>query len=167
MDLTAVLMPGAQSLVSAILTDTWVQARSAVAKLLARRAPGHGASADRAAIGSATIDAAAIDSAPIDPVAIDQAGRELDSARLQALELAGEGSEADRSARMQLFWAGYLAGQLSARPELAGAIAALPGLLASSAPVSQSTTVRNSFDGTSSGIVIQVGNLHGGVHGSP
>jgi hypothetical protein len=140
MDLTTVFMPGAQSLVTAILTDTWTQARAAVAKLWVRRHPA---------------------------TTLDQAGHQLEAARTQALELAGTGPEPDRAARMQLFWAGYLAGQAAARPELAAAFAELPKLLAAAAPQqSQTTTTRNtnSMSGTFSGLTIQVGTINGGFN---
>jgi hypothetical protein len=133
MDLTTVFMPGAQSLVTAILTDTWVQARATVAKLWSRRQS--------------------------DAAATEQAGRELDAARSQALELAGSGSEAERAARMQLFWAGYLAGQAAARPELAAALTELPALLSAS----QGSTVQNSISGTVTGTVVQARDIHGSI----
>lgn len=144
MDLTTLVMPGAQSLVNAVLTDTWNQARSGLAKLWARRRP--------AADGHTYADP--------EPAAIEQAGHELDAARQQALELAGTGSASDRETRMQLFWAGYLAGQLAARPELATAFAELPAMLGAGRPVTQTTNItniRNRFDGTATAPVIQAG----------
>lgn len=143
MDLTSVVTPGAQSLVTAILTESWGQVRAAVARKWARR--------------HRTPDAAAIEAA----------GRELDSARDQALALAGEGSDAERGARMQLFLAGYLAGQLAARPELADTVGLLPSLLASAVRAETAPEVSatyNSMSGTSSGIVIQAGRI-GGIGG--
>ena len=138
MDLTTVFLPGAQSLVTAILTDTWHQARTAVAKLWARRADG----ADEA----------------VDAEAVDRAGRELDLARAQAVELAGAGTEDERADRMRLFWAGYLAGQAAARPDLASGLAELPALLAAFAP--QTTTTFNStMSGTVNGTVAQANNI--------
>lgn len=136
MDLTTVFMPGAQSLVTAILTDSWAQARTAVAKLWASRHAG---------------------------TSEDRATRELDAARGQALELAGPGPEADRAARMQLFWAGYLAGQAAVRPELAAVFAELPALLGAGQPVSQSSTVHNTISGTVHGGAVQAGEIHGGI----
>jgi hypothetical protein len=147
MDLTTLVMPGAQSLVTSILTDTWLQTRTAIAKSWARRrnAASPGGYADP------------------DPAAIDHASHELDTARQQALDLAGSGSEPDRAARMQLFWAGYLAGQLAARPELADVLAQLPALLGAGVPTSQTTNVHNTntMSGTVHGPVIQVGNIQG------
>jgi hypothetical protein len=148
MDLTTLVMPGAQSLVTSILADTWVQTRSAIAKLWARRRsasnPGEYAS-------------------PADATAIEHASHELEAARQQALELAGSGSESDRAARMQLFWAGYLAGQLAARPELADVLAQLPALLGAGSPTSQTTNVHNTISGTVSGNALQAGDIHGNI----
>ena len=149
MDLTTVVMPGAQSLVTAILTETWGQARTAIARLWARR-------------GSASGTGAGAYGEP-DVPAIEQAGQELEVARQQALELAGNGSESDRAARMQLFWAGYLAGQLAARPELADVLAQLPALLGAGAPTSQTTTVSNTISGTVRGSALQAGDIHGHI----
>ena len=143
MDLSTVVMPGAQSLVTAIVTDTWNQAHTAIAKLWARRRP--------------TLDTGTY--ADPDPAAIEQAGHELEAARRQAIELAGDGPESDRAARMQLFWAGYLAGQLAARPELAGALAELPALLGGGTPMSQTGNVYNSISGTVRGNVVQAGDI--------
>ena len=153
MDLTTVVMPGAQSLVAAILTDTWGQARTAIAKLWAR---GH------AAPGASTYTDLSAES---DTAAIERAGHELELARRQALELAGDGSESDRAARMQLFWAGYLAGQLAARPELSDALAQLPALLRTGQPVTQTTTTvhSNSISGTVQGNAVQAGDIHGNI----
>lgn len=137
MDLSTVVMPGVQSLVTAILTDTWAQARTAVAKLWARK---HS--------GAATVE---------------QAGRELDAARKQALELAGSGSEAERASRMQLFWAGYLAGQAAARPELAAAFAEIPALLGARSQTSQISMVNNSVSGIARDSV-QTGDIHGNLN---
>jgi hypothetical protein len=133
MDLTTAFMPGAQSLVTAILTDTWAQARTTVAKLWSRRGGGSGA--------------------------LDQASRELDAARSQALELAGSGTEAERADRMRLFWAGYLAGQAAARPELAAMFAELPTLL--SARTSQAPSFQNNITGKITGTAVQTGDIHG------
>ena len=147
MDLTTVVMPGAQSLVTAILTETWGQAHTAIARLWARRGSASGISAY---------------SEP-DVSAIEQAGQELEVARQQALELAGSGSESDRAARMRLFWAGYLAGQLAARPELAEVLTQLPTLLGAGAPASQTTTVNNTISGTVHGSALQAGDIHGNI----
>ena len=133
MDLTTAFMPGAQSLVTAILTDTWAQARTIIAKLWSRRGGGSGA--------------------------LDQAGRELDAARGQALELAGSGTEAERADRMRLFWAGYLAGQAAARPELAAMFAELPTLLGAQA--SQAPSFQNNITGKITGTAVQTGDIHG------
>ena len=151
MDLTTVVMPGAQSLVTAILTDGWGQARTAIAKLWAgrRATPGTSAYADSQAEPGAA--------------AIERADHELEAARRQALELAGSGPDAERADRMRLFWAGYLAGQLAARPELADVLAQLPALLSTGAPASQTTNVHaNNLSGRVDGPVVQTADIHGG-----
>jgi hypothetical protein len=149
MDLTTVVMPGAQSLVAAIATDTWVHARTAVAKLWAQRHPSPGAPT--------------ITGWDPDPAAIEEAGQELETARQQALELAGNGSEPERAARMQLFWAGYLAGQLAARPELADVFAQLPALLGEGRPATRISAVHNNITGTVHGGALQAGDIHGDI----
>jgi hypothetical protein len=136
MDLTTVFMPGAQSLVTAILTDTWAQARAAIAKVWIRKQS---------------------------DTTIEQATHELDTARSQALELAGDGPETDRAARMQLFWAGYLAGQAAARPELSAAFAELPALLGAGHPTSQVSAAHNTISGTVHGNALQAGDIHGNI----
>lgn len=136
MDLTTVFLPGAQSLVTAILTDTWAQARTAVAKLWVSR---HGATSEA------------------------RATQELEAAKGQALELAGEGPEAARAVRMQLFWAGYLAGQAAARPELSVVFAELPALLGEGRTAAQGSTVHNVISGTVQGAAVQASEIHGDI----
>ena len=91
-DLSTVILPGAQSLVSAILGDAWAQVRSTIA-----RRWGHGGTRQAA-----------------------EAEQRLDYARSQALELAGQGP--GRRAGLELYWAGYLAGLLAERPDLISAV---------------------------------------------
>ena len=146
-DLTNVVMPGAQSLVTAIVTDSWSQVRTALSKLWARRKSEDGAAGPSGA-------------------ALEAARAELDLARQQALAVAGDGSEADRAARMQLFWAGYLAGQIAARPELAEAVTGLPALLGAPAATSVTTTVTantKNFSGSARGNVVQADDVSGGI----
>lgn len=153
MDPAALVLPGAQSLVTAVLTDAWETVRSGLARTWARR------HTDRHT-GTSVVAADAPDAA-----AIEHAGRELDSARTQALELAGHGDEASRAARMELFWAGYLAGQLAARPELAEALQALPALLGSrTASEAGLGTVHNSSTGTVRGNLVQARDIAGDIN---
>ncbi|MFD0632844.1 hypothetical protein ACFQ9X_15880 [Catenulispora yoronensis] len=109
MDLTSVVTPGAQSLVTSILTDSWKQVLPALSRLWARHRSGSPG------------------------VVLEEVGAELDLAREQAISITGDGSESERARRMELFWAGYLAGQLAARPELAGVVQELPALLGAAA----------------------------------
>lgn len=144
MDLMAVVTPGAQSLATAILTDSWNQARTALARLWAHRR-----------------------TAPTpDLAALERAGAELDIARNQAITVAGNGPESEQASRMELFWIGYLAGQLAARPELSEAVQALPGVLgAGLAPAPGSGAVNNkTISGTVHGNAIQAGDVSGGIN---
>jgi hypothetical protein len=148
-DLTNVVMPGAQSLVTAIVTDSWSQVRTALSHLWARRRP------EEASSGPST-------------AAVEDAGTELDLARQHALAIAGEGPEPERADRMRLFWAGYLAGQIAARPELADAVRGLPVLLGSqqaTAVTVNTTTNTNTktFSGTARGNVVQSDDVSGGI----
>lgn len=67
---------------------------------------------------------------------------------------------------MELFWIGYLAGQLAARPELTEAIQELPGLLGAgsgSAPVTVAVNTK-SVSGTVRGNAIQADDVSGGIN---
>jgi hypothetical protein len=149
-DLTNVVMPGAQSLVTAIVTDSWSQIRTALSRIWARRRPEDGPSGPGIA-------------------ALEAAGTELDLARQQALAIAGDGPASERADRMQLFWAGYLAGQIAARPELADAVSGLPVLLDSQRAASvtmtmdTSTTNTKTFSGSARGNVVQADDVSGGI----
>lgn len=145
MDLTTFVLPGAQSLVTAILTDSWTHVSSGLSRLWARRRPdAHGAEPDAAAL--------------------EQAATELDLAKEQALALAGDGPEPERKARMELFWAGYLAGQLAGRAELAEAIRAIPALSAEQ-PGTTIIHAKTSITFTGTGHnVIQTGDVSGGLN---
>lgn len=138
-------MPGAQSLVTAIVTDSWSQVRTALSRLWARYRPEDGPSGPGVA-------------------ALEVAGAELDLARQQALAIAGDGPESERADRMQLFWAGYLAGQIAARPELADAVGGLPALLDAQrgASVTMTTNTKN-FSGSARGNVVQADDVSGGI----
>ena len=138
-------MPGAQSLVTAIVTDSWSQVRTALSRIWARRRAEDGPSGPSSA-------------------ALEAAGTELDLARQQALAIAGDGPESVRADRMRLFWIGYLAGQIAARPELAEAVNGLPVLLDSqrSASVTMTTNTK-SVSGTAHGNVVQADDVSGGI----
>jgi hypothetical protein len=147
MDLMAVITPGAQSLVTAVLTDSWSQARAALSRLWAHRRPaGLAAGADSAAL--------------------EHVGTQLDLARTQAIEVAGEGTEPERASRMEVFWIGYLAGQIAARPELAEAIQMLPGMLGAGSGSAPVTVAANSktVSGTVHGNAIQADDVSGGIN---
>lgn len=145
-DLATVVTPGAQSLVTAILTDTWAQARTVIARIWARRQTGD-------------------DAGDLGDGALERVSRELDNAMQQAVALAGDGLEAERAERMELFMAGFLVGQLSARPELVDAIREMPSLVGingSSSPTTMKAgkTIRGS---TVQGNVVQADDISGGI----
>lgn len=144
--MTTVIVPGAQSLVTAIVTDSWSQVRMALSKLWARRQ--------------------LADKSPEPKHAeLEAAGAELDLAMRQAIAVAGEGPESDRVRRMELFWIGYLAGQLAARPELGHAIEELPSLVGAdpSATSTSVTMVNKNISGTVHGNAVQADDVSGGI----
>ncbi|MEY9929892.1 hypothetical protein ABH926_004532 [Catenulispora sp. GP43] len=149
MDLTTMVTPGAQSLVTAILTDSWAQVRTALSRLWAHRQSSSHAS------GPSEPDAAAL----------QKAETELDVAKKQALIVGGNGPESERAARMEVFWIGYLAGQLAARPELAEAVQALPGLHGAQPDVSPTIVAVTSktVSGTVHGNAVQADDVTGGI----
>jgi len=102
-DASTVILPGAQSLVSAILTDGWAQARGA----LARRWSGAGT------------------------ISREAAERRLDAGHEQASTVAGDGE--DRRVRLELYWAGYLAALAADRAELLGVLRELHACSATAA----------------------------------
>lgn len=143
----AVITPGAQSLVTTVLTDSWHQARTALSRLWAHRRPADAASEQ-------------------DTTALEQVGTQLDLARSQAITVAGDGPDSERAGRMELFWIGYLAGQLAARPELAEAIQALPALLGTGPGPAPATVEVNTktVSGTVHGNAIQADDVSGGIN---
>lgn len=144
-DLTTVVTPGAQSLVTAILTDSWGHVRNALSRLWAHTPAGR-------------------DPSNLDTAAVEAAGTELDLAKQLALTAAGNGPEPERATRMELFWAGYLAGQIAARPEFAETVRALPGLLDQQQPTSLTAVTNNkTFSGTAQGNVVQADDVSGGI----
>lgn len=140
------VVPGAQSLVTAVVTDSWSQVRAALSKLWARR---------QSAKPSADPDAAELEAV----------GAELDLAMRQAMAVAGQGPEADRAGRMELFWIGYLAGQLAARPELGPVIKELPALVGAGPSVvpASLTVAKKDVSGTVHGNVVQADDVSGGI----
>jgi hypothetical protein len=125
----SVILPGAQSLVNAILTDGWAQLRSKLASRWSKDA--HSGQ--------------------------DDAEQRLEVGYSQSLALAGEGDE--RQARLEAYWAGYLAALLAERPGLLGAIRDLGSSAATDAG---RANVHNTNTGTV-GTLLQAGNLHGDI----
>jgi hypothetical protein len=95
-DPTVIVLPGAQALVTQILTDGWVHARA----WLARR------------LGHSEGDGDA------------QVELRLDAAQAQAAALAVPG-EVPQRALLEAYWAGYLAALVGEHPELSAAVAGL------------------------------------------
>jgi hypothetical protein len=108
MDLSAVVFPGAQSLVSAMLSDAWAGTRAVIA-----RRWGRGSHRETA-----------------------QAESRLEDGRTQALALAGDGPA--RDAILAAYWAGYLAALLAERPDLLDAVRDLGAPTQPAAAVSRS-----------------------------
>jgi len=125
----SVILPGAQSLVNAILTDGWVQLRSKLASRWSKDA--HSGQ--------------------------DDAEQRLEAGHRQSLALAGEGD--DRQARLEAYWAGYLAALLAERPSLLEAIRDLGSPTATQA---DHVTVHNANTGTV-GTLLQAGDIHGDI----
>ena len=146
MDLSTLVVPGAQSVASAILTDAWNTARAALARAWNRSAAngqGSGGETERG----------------------EQASTDLDLACRQSLELAADGSADECEARLKLYWAGYLAAATQAHPELLEVLADLPYLLSDIGGTSpaNSTTTSNSVSGTVHGSMVQTGNVQGSI----
>lgn len=80
MDPLSIVVPGAQSLVSAILADGWTQVRGALARHWSKR----------------------------ESISQDAAEQRLDAGHEQSLLVAGNGDE--QHALLEAYWAGYLAG---------------------------------------------------------
>jgi hypothetical protein len=87
-DALSVVLPGAQSLVSAILTDGWSQVRGALARRWSKK-------------GS---------------ISQDVAEQRLDAGHENSLLVVGGGE--DRRALLEAYWAGYLAGMAADRADL-------------------------------------------------
>jgi hypothetical protein len=125
----SVVLPGAQSLVSAILADGWAQVRAALAQRWSKK-------------GAITQQAAE---------------QRLDTGHEYALAVAGDGE--DRHARLEAYWAGYLAGLAVGQGDLLEAVRELTSSLASQ---SRGETVHNTNTGTV-GTLLQVGEAHGDI----
>jgi hypothetical protein len=133
MDLGSVVLPGAQSLVAAMLGDAWATARSAFARRWGRDGADGGVAAEQ----------------------------RLDEGRSQALALAGDGP--DRRARLEVFWAGYLAGLLAERPDLINAVREIGAGQPPSTHNETHNTNTNSNTGTVHGSLLQAGDIQGNI----
>jgi hypothetical protein len=115
MDPITVILPGAQSLVAAILADGWTQVRTALARRWSRET---------------------------DEPQADIEHR-LDAAHSQASELTNS-QGADEQALLRAYWAGYLAAVLAERPALLGLVRDLHGTLTAPAASNSSVHNSNS-----------------------
>lgn len=135
MDPAGILLPGAQALVTQILSDSWAQARGWLASRLSR------------AGGPSQ----------------EELERRLDSAREQATGLpvpgAGVSQPVARRMVLEAYWAGYLAATTGEHPDV---IAALTELADNQGPRSAATAT-NLVTGTVRGNVLQAGTIEGGV----
>lgn len=134
MDLSTVLMPGAQSLASAMLGDAWTATRDVIA-----RRWGRGGRAERT-----------------------EAEAHLEASRARAnLLVAGADDAGERNRILVAYWIGYLAALLDERPDLSEAVGALRTAPAAAAGAVE---VQNNNPGTVYGNVIQARNISGGVY---
>lgn len=136
MDLGTLILPGAQSLVSQILSDGWTQARTWLASRLV-----HPGNVDRADFE-----------------------RQLDAAHdlANGIPVPASGMPAETARRLVLdaYWAGYLDALSRTRPEMVRVLTELTGHAATAAP--DQTTI-NSLTGKVAGNVVQAGNIQGGI----
>jgi hypothetical protein len=136
MDPVSIVLPGAQALVTQILTDGWTQARGWLAKRLTRA----------------------------DGPALAELESRLDVANAEATSLpaAEDGVPSADVRRMVLeaYWAGYLAALAGERLEFAAALTEL----AENRKAGPAGMTTNSVTGTVTGNVIQAGRVEGGVH---
>jgi hypothetical protein len=136
MDPVALILPGAQSLVSQILSDGWVQVRSWLSRRL---------------------------SSSENPEQTEIV-RQLDIANEQAdaLPIPESGVSAETAHRLVLeaYWAGYLAALAGSHPELTTMLAEFAERGATASPTSAPV---NSVSGTVSGHVVQAEHIDGGV----
>ncbi len=129
MDPLSVVLPGAQSLVSAILADGWAQVRDALARRWSKKGT----------------------------ITQQTAQQRLDAGHDHALMVTGDGG--DRQARLEAYWAGYLAGLAVGQGDL---LEAIRELTAAPASCPQGSIVRNTNTGTA-GTLLQLGDVHGNI----
>ncbi len=145
MDLSTVLMPGAQNLAASMLTDAWVAMRGAIARKWGR--------------GDASAE--------------QRMEAQLDAVRTDGLALIGLPAGADSSGRsaetqqqvLAAYCAGYLRGLLEQRSDLVEALA-LPAALGGR-PVEDGSSVQSRISQVVHGdvhAVISVDRLEGGIN---
>ncbi|MGW1891189.1 hypothetical protein ACWCP6_13165 [Streptomyces sp. NPDC002004] len=118
MDPMTVILPGAQSLVTAILTDGWTHVRTALARRWSRQTR--------------------------EPQAVIE--QRLDAAHAQSADLT-TGAAGDDQALLRAYWAGYLAAALAERPALIELVHGLRSTMAD-ASTHDTSSVHNTNSGT-------------------
>jgi hypothetical protein len=136
MDSAVLVLPGAQALVSQILSEGWAHARAWLVRRL-----GHADGAERSDAAKSDLE------------------RRMDTAHAQATALTAAEAVPPR-AILEAYWAGYLAALIGERPEFASVLAELAA--SSNRPADKGTVV-NSVTGTVSGNLVQAQDIHGGV----
>ena len=124
MDYSTILQQSAQSLATSMAGDAWKAARDFLARRFGRG----------------------------DHAETERIGRQLEESRGQALALAGD--DTTNQVLLAAYWAGYLDGMLTSRPDMVDAVRELPGR----------SEVNMSFDvsGTAHN-VIQARDVSGGI----
>ena len=146
MDLSAMLVPGVQNFVTAVLGDAWTATRDLLARRLSR---------GRSEAGSVV---AAVDAVDADAHA-DGIAQELERIRSQCLAAFPDG-EPDRRF-MEGFWYCYLSGMLHEHPDLAAILAEVREEAARATPTVSNVSIENS--GTFGRVVQNVGDVSGGI----
>jgi hypothetical protein len=143
MDMSTVLLPGAQNLASAMLTDAWSAIRGVIARKWARG----------------------------DETSTSRMETELDAVRADAIAVSqAAGSDANSSSgqrqrELAFYWAGYLRRLLEERPDLAEVIASLPAAdMQGHTTVSVERGSAQVVHGDVHGAAISVERLEGGIN---
>lgn len=134
MDPTSLVIPGAQALVTQILSEGWTQTRQWFARQLKRRG----------------------DSPQL------EIEHRLEKAHIQACALMDPSRVGASGARplLEAYWTGYLAALVDEHPEL---VSILEELAVSVTGGTANSGISNSVTGAVTGNVIQAGNIEGGV----
>jgi hypothetical protein len=136
MDPATLILPGAQSLVSQILSDGWVQVRAWLSRRLSHSGEAGQAEVER------QLDAA------------------NDAANALPFPVSAVSAQAARRLALEAYWAGYLAALADGHP---GFPAMLAELVERQGATAQAPATANTVSGTVTGHVVQAGHIEGGV----